>query len=79
MVQPNSENVRASFLLSNENDTIFGQASTFQANPNYFPSGTKWTSTSTRVTGLTSKTTYNFAILIENNHSIFGRKSFTTL
>lgn len=76
-VQPNSENLRISFLLSTNNN--FVQAINLQADPNYFPSSTKWFSTSSLATNLESNTIYYFTNLIENDHSLFGSGSFKTL
>jgi hypothetical protein len=76
-VQPNSENVNVSFILYIGEYPL--QNTTFEANPSNIPSGTAWATVSAKATGLKSKTTYNFSILIENDHSLFPAKSFTTL
>ncbi|HEY5125148.1 MAG TPA: hypothetical protein VIK14_15570 [Ignavibacteria bacterium] len=78
-VLPNSENVNVSFRLWIGDITGSLNEQTIQANPSYIPSSTKWTTVSAKATGLTSKTTYYFGILIENDNSMYPAKSFTTL
>ena len=78
VVQPNSESVSISFLLSEVNDISFQQIS-IKAVPDNLYSSTKWTQVYAKATELTSNTTYCFALLIKNDSTICGWKSFTTL
>jgi hypothetical protein len=76
---PNSENVTISYLLYVGEFTGSQQSITLHANPGFIPSVTTRTSVSSKATDLTSKTTYHFTILVENDHSVYGEKSFITL
>ena len=78
-VQPNSENINVSFYLWIGDFTSSSNYQTIQANPSNILSSTKWTTVSAKATGLTSKTTYYFSIIIENDHSMYPAKSFRTL
>lgn len=81
-VQPNDEHTSVCFLLSGSIDSLLNYSMSLPcitANPATFSPTDKWMTTSARVTGLKSETTYYFCIEILTDHSIFGYKSFTTL